>query len=146
LTPDAALPPAIVRQEAANDGAFRWKLASGFAAVVAVAAIGWNVWGLAGAPSGQQLAQAQPEQRLLSQPVPSGPVQPAGPGAGTPTTLVNVAAPDAQRVALGAEGDQPQMLRDPQLDRLLAAHRRMAAFEGSPAAFLRNATFEEPQR
>jgi hypothetical protein len=54
--------------------------------------------------------------------------------------------PGNQRLALGSGGDVPQMSRDPQLDQLLAAHRRMAAFGDSPSAFLRNATFEEPQR
>jgi sigma-E factor negative regulatory protein RseA len=127
LTPDSALPLAALRPEAANDGVFRWKLLSGFASVVAVAAIGWNVWGFASAPRYQQLAQ-QPLAQLAR----SETVQPALPG--------------AQRMAVSADGDAAQMLRDPQLDNLLAAHRGMAAFGASPSAFLRNATFEEPPR
>jgi sigma-E factor negative regulatory protein RseA len=146
LTPDRALPQAAVEREAANDGVFRWKLAAGCAAAVAVAAIGWNVWGSASAPLSQQLARAQPEQRFLAQPVQPRIVQPMAPGVGAPTAFASVAALDTQPLAAGSDSDKPQMLRDPQLDRLLAAHRRMAAFGGNPSAFLRNATFEEPQR
>jgi sigma-E factor negative regulatory protein RseA len=135
---EPALPLVVPRRKAANDGAFRWKLASGFAAVVAVAAIGWNVWGVAGAPRQQQLAQAQ------AQPVQSQTVEQAAPE--PDAVVINVAMPDAQHLASSSDSGQPQMLRDPQLDRLLAAHRRMAAFGGRPSAFLRNATFEEPER
>ncbi|MDR2991761.1 MAG: anti-sigma factor [Burkholderiaceae bacterium] len=142
LTPDSALPLATARHEAANDGVFRWKLASGLAAAVAVAAIGWNVWGLAGTPPSSQLAQTQPEQRLSPRLAQPRAVELAALGASAGATASSVPA-----VAVTASDGEPQMmLRDPQLDRLLVAHRRMAAFGGSPSAFLRNATFEEPQR
>ena len=139
-------PPVAFAQPAANDGVFRWKLAAGLASVAAVAAIGWNVWGFADAPSpsGQQLAQIQ----TVAPPSVTPPAQPqASVQAGlTAVAVASAAVPGAQPLVPGAGGDQQLMLRDPQLDRLLAAHRRMAGFGGSSSAFLRNATFEEPQR
>jgi len=41
----AALPPPLVKP-AANDGVFRWKMVAGLASVVAVAAVGWQMWGV----------------------------------------------------------------------------------------------------
>lgn len=63
LAADAPLPRAseadTVRAYplAANDGSFRWKLVAGLASVAAVAAVGWNLVGLAG-PEQAQLAAA----------------------------------------------------------------------------------------
>jgi len=127
--------------KAANDGVFRWKLASGFASVVAVAAIGWNVWNFSSAPSGQPLARAQAVGLPLAQLTQPQVVKLVAPG---PDVSGNAAASDAQRLA-SSSGDR-QMLRDPQLDRLLAAHRRVAAFGDGTSVFLRNATYEEPDR
>jgi sigma-E factor negative regulatory protein RseA len=45
-------------QPAAND--WRWKLVAGFASVAAVAAVGWNMYGAVGAPSGQPQLAAVP--------------------------------------------------------------------------------------
>lgn len=55
----AAQPVAIQAQpQAAND--WRWKLVAGAASVAAVAAVGWNVWGVSTPATGQpQLAAAQ---------------------------------------------------------------------------------------
>jgi sigma-E factor negative regulatory protein RseA len=140
LTPPV-LSPAATRRKAANDDVFRWKLASGFAAVAAVAAIGWNVWGVAHMPSGaRQLAQTQPAaMQPLTPPVQVQVAARAAPEIGT-------AALPAQRLALRLGDDKSQMLRDSQLDQLLTAHRRMAAFDGDTSVFLRNATFEESER
>jgi sigma-E factor negative regulatory protein RseA len=134
VTPEPELPPLMSRHQAANDGVFRWKLAAGFASLVAVAAIGWNVWGWSSAPAGRQLAQAQSEQ------------PPQVVASALQTVNAASAAASGERMALKSDGDKPQILRDPQLDRLLAAHRRMTAFGGGTPTFLRNATFEEPQR
>jgi sigma-E factor negative regulatory protein RseA len=150
LTLEPQQPPVTLPRQAANDGVFRWKLVAGFASVAAVAAIGWNVLGFASAPSpsGQQLARVptveRPSVMRLAQPQASA-------SAGLKTVAVAVASaavPGAQSLEPGFGVDESQqMWRDPQLDRLLAAHRRMAAFgSGSPSAFLRSATFEEPQR
>jgi sigma-E factor negative regulatory protein RseA len=136
--------PAVLRHKAANDGMFRWKLVSGFASVVAVVAIGWNVWSFSNVPSGQQMARAQAVSLPLAQLAPPPQVvKLVVPSATANASGAAAAAPDAQRLA--TSGDQ-QMLRDPQLDRLLAAHRRVAAFGDGTSVFLRNATFEEPER
>jgi sigma-E factor negative regulatory protein RseA len=44
--------------------------------------------------------------------------------------------------------DNSVMLRDPQLDELLAAHRQLGGGSAlqTPAGFLRNATFDAPRR
>jgi hypothetical protein len=99
------------------------------------------VWGLASAPPGQQLARAQPAQPPLVQLARSD----TAPSALPDTRIIaSAAAPGVQHMVINAS-DEP-MLRDPQLDNLLAAHRRMAGFNGGTSAFLRSATFEEQQR
>lgn len=47
-----------------------------------------------------------------------------------------------------AAGDAPVMIRDPQLDRLIAEHQQLGGTSAlqMPAGFLRNATFERPAR
>ncbi|OIP14252.1 MAG: anti-anti-sigma factor [Comamonadaceae bacterium CG_4_9_14_3_um_filter_60_33] len=59
-------------------------------------------------------------------------------------------APAAQAASSSplAVGSAPVMLRDPQLDALLAAHRQFGGTSAlqMPAGFLRNATFEEGAR
>ncbi len=53
LQPQAAAPAVVALpqqpfvQPAANDGVFRWKMVAGLASVVAVAAVGWQMWGIA---------------------------------------------------------------------------------------------------
>ena len=63
---------------------------------------------------------------------------------------VQPAAAPAMAVATTSArpGDEAVMLRDPQLDELLAAHKQFAGSSAlqSPAGFLRNATFEGPAR
>ncbi|MDR0478232.1 MAG: sigma-E factor negative regulatory protein [Burkholderiaceae bacterium] len=137
MLPEFAPPPVALGRQAANDGVFRWKLASGFASVVAVAAIGWNVWSGVGHPHGQQFAQTQPfvsSQVVVASAVPAVPVADGV-----------IGARDAQYATSAPNQSKPEMLRNPQLDRLLAEHRQMAAF-GEPSTFLRYATFEEPAR
>lgn len=112
---------------AANDEVFRWKLVAGLASVAAVAAIGWSVVGLGGAEfgSGAQLARA-------------------GAGAAAPAPVVA----QTQSAPMTAVQLQGPMIRDPQLDELLAAHRQFGgttALENA-SGFLRNATFETPVR
>lgn len=106
---------------AANASVFRWKMAAGFASLAAVAAIGWSSFtGLQGTgSSGAQLAVAP------------APVQ-------SPAPVVAVAGNEGQQV----------MIRDPRLDELLAAHKQFGSTSAlqMPAGFLRNATFETPER
>lgn len=110
-------------QPAANDGVFRWKLVAGLASFAAVAAIGWSMLGTAGSQSsGPQLVlNALPTSGIASGTARSVAVLPAS-----------------------AEVETPVMLRDPQLDELLAAHRQASGVSalGDASGFLRNATFE----
>lgn len=130
--PAHPVPPALKR-EAANDSVFRWKLAAGLASMAAFAAFGWGLLGNSGPvamPEGAQLALQQPA------------AAPANADAASPR------APQALLAAGAASETMPVMLRDPELDRLLAAHQQssgVSAF-GNPAGFLRSATFEGPGR
>lgn len=106
---------------AANDSSFRWKLLAGVASLAAVSVIGWQGIGGWG------------EQRGVPQLV-QGPVQPFKPEVASPQVL--------------ADSESQLMIRDPQLDALLAAHRQFGGTSAlqMPAGFLRNATFEGESR
>jgi len=61
------------------------------------------------------------------------------------------ASPVPSAAALAAASDQADaqiMIRDPQLDALMAAHQQLGGHSAlqRPAGFLRNATFERPAR
>lgn len=118
--------PGVVQlseDEVANDAHSGWKLLAGFASLVAVAVIGWQAAGSLGDQRGApQLAQA--------------PLQTGKPEIGLQQTL-----------AVGAD-QPPVMIRDPQLDALLAAHRQSGGTSvlQMSAGFLRNATFEGTSR
>lgn len=108
--PEVAAPPR--REEAANDGSFRWKLVAGFASVAAVGAMAWSlVGGLPAKPASAELAKAP---------------------AGTVLTA----------------GERGVMIRNPQLDELLAAHRQLGGASAlqMSTGFVRNATFEASGR
>lgn len=107
--------------EASNDAVFRWKALAGVAAVLAVAAVAW--------------------QGLLPGPV-SAPQWAAVPGGG-----VSAQAPSTPLVQ-AVHTEQGVVLRDPQLQELLAAHRQYGGMSALqvPAGFLRNATYALPQR
>ncbi len=110
MAPEAAAPPR--REEAANDGSFRWKLVAGFASVAAVGAMAWSlVGGLPGKPAAAELAKAP---------------------AGTVLTA----------------GERGVMIRNPQLDELLAAHRQLGGATAlqMSSGLVRNATFEASGR
>jgi len=60
-----------------------------------------------------------------------------------------VAAPQLARIEVRPEQEQPQiMIRDPLLDKLLAAHQQSGGISAlqKPAGFLRNATFDGSDR
>ncbi len=137
-TEPAAQPPARPlaqgRGEAANDSLFRWKLASGFASVVAVAAIGWNVLSTTqpADAGGVQLVQTPPSV-----------VPAAGPA---PAAVAAAPAPEARPVVVATP--QGRVIRDAALERLLAEHRQhggMSAFQTS-TGFIRNATYDADAR
>lgn len=108
---------------AANASVFRWKMAAGFASMAAVAAIGWT--SISGLQSPTTAGLPQMAASSLTPP----------PGSVAPT------------VVAGSEGAQV-MIRDPRLDELLAAHKKFGSTNAlqMPATFLRNATFEAPDR
>lgn len=68
-------------------------------------------------------------------------------GAGAGSAQPQLAAAPAATPAL-VEASAAPMMRDPRLDRLLAAHRQLggATALGTSSGFLRNATFEGPAR
>ncbi|HEY0886298.1 MAG TPA: sigma-E factor negative regulatory protein [Ramlibacter sp.] len=108
--PEVAAAPR--REEAANDGSFRWKVLAGFASVAAVGAMAWSlVGGLPAKPASAELAKAP---------------------AGTVLTA----------------GERGVMIRNPQLDELLAAHRQLGGASAlqMSTGFVRNATFEASGR
>lgn len=111
------------RREAANDATFRWKLVAGLASLAAVTAVGWSVL----ATTAPAVPGAQPQLALAPQSVPAS--------GSAPMTVM-------------ARSDSGVMIRDPKLDELLAAHRQLAGASAlqMPAGFLRNATFEGPER
>ena len=103
--------------DAANDASYRWKRVAGLASVVAVMAVGFMVSGLWDSQrGGPQLAQATLE-------------------AAPPSSAAPAAAPASA---------PPVMIRDAELDALLAAHRQFGGTTALqvPTGFLRNATFE----
>ncbi|MEO8859065.1 MAG: sigma-E factor negative regulatory protein [Burkholderiaceae bacterium] len=108
-------------KNSANDRLARWKAIAAFASVVAMGALGWSLANFEGAAgTSAQLAQAPTATPTRSD---------------APTVLATVAAP-------------PVMLRDARLDELLAAHQQFGGISAlqMPSGFLRNATFENPQR
>lgn len=108
-------------QESANEGLFRWKLLAGVASVAAVSMIAWQAIGGAGL----QMPQLASTNALTANPV---------------------AAVDMTTLPLAITPSDPAqvMIRDPQLDALLAAHKQFGGTSAlqMPAGFLRNATFE----
>lgn len=115
------------RRDAANDAVFRWKLVAGFASLAAVMAVSWSVVsGSNGAAAGAQLASNAPA---------------------AVTTTAATAAP-AVNVPVAVSTGQGVVIRDAQLEALLAEHRQhggMSALQ-MPSGFIRNATYEAAGR
>lgn len=125
----------------ANDGL--WRRAVGFASVALVGILAWQgvQWSSSADPVGApQLAQqAQP---LIS--------------AASSAALADASSLNTGRALIRSDGSsvlamssEPLvMIRDPQLDALLAAHRQFGGASAlqTPAGFLRNANFEEGRR
>ena len=107
--------------EAANDSRYRWRLVAGMVSLALVSLIGWQGLG----PWADQPGAARLAQGMVPVTVPGTVPQ--------------------QDMALA----EPQvMIRDPQLDALLAAHKQFGGTSAlqMPAGFLRNATFEGSAR
>lgn len=119
--------------EAANDAVFRWKLVAGFASLAAVMAVSWSVLvgsggaqdGAAGAQLASTSPRTDPMHMLLS------------------TTAAAAAVPSP---ALNT--DRGVLIRDAQLEALLAEHRQHAGMSAlqMPSGFIRNATYDAAGR
>lgn len=121
LSPDFSTAP--VRNAAANDPAFRWK------AVAAVSSMALVLVLAMGSRFGHDDPAAIADAKSNAPSVVTGP-------------MVTVAQSG------GEELGSVQMIRDPALDAMLAAHQQMggmSALQG-PSGFLRNATYSEPTR
>lgn len=120
----------------ANDAS--WRRVAGFASIALAGVLAWQGmhWASSANPaSAPQLAQhtATPPAMALASVSP------------TPLGSALIRSDGSSALALSAE---PVMIRDPQLDALLAAHRRFGGASALqvPAGFVRNATFEEGLR
>ncbi|MES2186892.1 MAG: sigma-E factor negative regulatory protein [Pseudomonadota bacterium] len=125
--------------QAANADSFRWKMVAGFASVAAVAAIGWNSLAVQQAGSPAVLALAAPGASALLQPPQTQQAPAVLQARAEPRGTVEVAA---------GPGEGPVMIRNAQLDELLAAHNQAiggAALQ-SQARFVRNANFQDLPR
>ena len=139
-TPRVASPPQVhpmpVLRPAANHDVFRWKIAAGFASLAAVAAIGWQgLQGFDGRGAGGGAVLAQSQAPLAVD--------------GFQSVRADVPmVPDALFTLPAAEAPQV-MLRNAQLDELLAAHSRAvggAALQ-SQSRLVRNVSVsDEPAR
>ena len=113
--------PLVRPPEAANAAVYRWRMVAGLATVAAVSVLGWAL--LRGVPddTGSALASAAPASATVR----------AGDGPASPSVAPEQAPPLV-------------MIRDPNLDALLAAHKQFGGTSAlqAPAGFLRNATFE----
>lgn len=110
-----------IKQSAANDAFIPWRLVGGLAALLAVVVVSW------------QSLRAGFDQSAAPQ-------------------VAQVIVPTRQSVAalplVVARDETPVMIRDPQLDAFLAAHKQFggtSAFE-KPSGFLSNAVFEGEAR
>lgn len=112
----------VAETHSANAGTLRWKLVAGVACSALVMVVGMGQW---------QQPESQPGVRLSSAPI----TQPA---AMTPSTVASTPS------GVGT----PVMIRDPELDSLLAAHQQLGGHSAlqRSSGFLRNATFEVPVR
>jgi len=110
----------VRRVQAANDARFYWARLAGVVLLVMVSLVGWQALLDAGDAAGQgQLAQAPVPESQAAAGQPPGSAQ--------------------------AQAEAPAtMIRDPQLDALLAAHKQFGGASAlqTPAGFLRNATFQ----
>lgn len=132
LSANATAPPPRLPQspqlsaEPANDPVFRWKMVAALASLAAVVALSLPLLATAPEGAGTQWAGAP----------------------GAPSAGLQVAERSAQSAALheGAQTPQGVLLRDPQLDAMLAAHRQHGAISALHVSvgFLRNVTYEIP--
>ena len=130
---EVGLPPAAANRD-------NWRRVAGLASVMLVAVLAWQGFGTAvQAPSGGQIAQVVvPVEASNGQRVASVNSDPRG----------QVMLRSDGIAVLTVNSDAPVMIRDPQLDALLAAHRNFAgasALQMAPG-FVHNANYDEVGR
>lgn len=129
-----AVAPELLRQPAANDGVFRWKMVAGLASFAAVAAVGWNLFGTlqpTSSPAAAVLAQNENPR----------------PAAETRTVALQQSRA-LQRFWSPTQAPYTMVLRNPELDRVLA---QQASSAPDPAVqrtsdFLRSAGYGTAER
>jgi sigma-E factor negative regulatory protein RseA len=123
------------RTEPANDPVFRWRTVGVAASVAAVALVAWTVVGPSSSDRGSeaQLAQLQaPPTATLRHSVLAV--------AASPTVgSLSFDAPSPTATILGGA---PVMLRDPQLDDLIARRQHLSVSAPQPDGFVRRASFD----
>jgi sigma-E factor negative regulatory protein RseA len=138
----SVLPSIVPSAQAANDSVFHWKLASGFASMAAVAAIGWGAVssGFLGlGDAAQTMARnASSNTAPISQ-------QSSQANANSSANTVAAAGSAAPEATTSQSGDAAAaMQRDPRFEAYLAAHKQFggASALAQPAGLLRSASFE----
>ncbi len=119
-TPVQSALDSVALAQSANAGTLRWKLIAGVACGALVIVVGMGQWQQLESQTGVQLSSSP-----IVQPVAIAPVS-----------------------AIQSEAGTPIMIRDPELDSLLAAHQQLGGHSAlqRSSGFLRNATFEVPAR
>lgn len=125
----------------ANDAS--WRRVAGVAAIALAGVLAWQ--GLHWASSANPANAPQLAQQNAAPSVPASLSVALAGVSPTPVGSALIRSDGSSALALSAE---PVMIRDPQLDALLAAHRRFGGASALqvPAGFVRNATFEEGLR
>lgn len=126
----------------ANEGS--WRRVAGLASVALAGVLAWQ--GLHWASSADPAAAPQLAQQNAAPLVPTA--SSVALANMSPTTVGRALIRSDGSSALAMTSEAPVMIRDPQLDALLAAHRQFGGTSALqiPAGFLRNATFEEGPR
>ena len=124
----------------ANDSS--WRRVAGFAAVALACVLAWQ--GLHWASSASPASAPQLAQQNAAQAMPASSVALAGTSPNSNGAAL-IRSDGSSALAMSAE---LVMIRDPQLDALLAAHRRFGGASAlqMPAGYVRNATFDESLR
>ena len=129
-------------KESANDGS--WRRFAGLASLMLAGVLAWQTLHLADSDS--LAITPQTAQLQASPPVSPSSTPVLASGKATNVKLGLIRQDGTSALAMASE---PQvMIRDPQLDALLAAHRQVGGASAIhlPAGFLRNTTFEEGPR
>jgi sigma-E factor negative regulatory protein RseA len=109
----------------ANDGIFIWKSVAGLASLMGVIAVSWSLFN--GTINGGAVASGE----MAS--------------ATAPANQVPMAVVASDTAVAGASNGRGEMLRDAQLDAMIAAHKQLGGYSAlqAPSGFLRHATFDK---